>query len=404
MGGVFLVDKQKSPKQTKERQDGDWGIFENISLLPIERYDPFSTYIDETGSLVGHKTIFSPIRSKRPIEFESNQTQTHTVGKTQSSSKDTFCRLINGEIPSIVITKDLTIENDPFSTSSTDNILHSSTVFSTINLYPPISRVAETRESSTNSSTLYPKGLSFVHIFTKHHSFPEEIAVEDWQIFLQNYCLTLNSCLNHSTISQSRAVTIHSFFNIGPRAGASIPHLHGQTVLYINHSGSGSKFQSYTLASRGQKECVKCQYWEKDHIKTITAPVSIKDRIIAQNDNWMAFLAYAPEKDAHIRLLPHRHVSALWQLTEEELNSLAPLLVRSNELLSKFIKQEGPSFHLVNDRNIIIRQLIAPDNKHFHMFIDLLPIQQLGGLEILDNQKLSSIFPETISHKMNSFT
>ncbi|MHA1976684.1 MAG: hypothetical protein ACW98F_01120 [Candidatus Hodarchaeales archaeon] len=402
MEGLFLVDKKKKPLQFEEIQDGDWGIFDSNSLLPIERYDPFSTYRDEKGLKIGHKTIFSPIRRKRPIEFESDKHQPDLAEKLQSASKDTFCKLISGEIPSIIITKDLGVENDPFSTSSINHDLHSSTAFSTINLYPPVSRVVKTKEPRVDDTNQYPTGLSLVHVFTKHYSLPEEIPVTVWQIFLHNYCLTIKSCINHPTLNQSKDSVIHSFFNIGPRAGASIPHLHGQSVLYINHSGSGSKFRSYSLASLNHKECLQCYYWSKDRKNIHLSPISIKDRIIAQNDHWMAFLAYAPEKDAHIRLLPHRHVSALWKLTEGEINSLAPILVKSNAMLSKFIEQEGSSFHLVKDRNIIIRQLMKPNNSHFHMFIDLLPVQQLGGLEILDNQKISSTLPESISHIMKS--
>ena len=68
-------------------------------------------------------------------------------------------------------------------------------------------------------------------------------------------------------------------------------------------------------------------------------------------------------------------------------------------MLTDFIKQ-GNQYQLVEDRNIIIRQFPLDKENHFHMFIDILPVQQLGGAEAIDNQKFSFIFPETIASKM----
>ena len=351
---------------------------------------------------VGHKTFFSPIRRRRRIEFGSTLIHTQPPEKIHSSPNDSFCKLIKGEIPSIVITKDLSLNKDPFSTTPTNESLHSTTAFSTIHLYPPISRVVE-KEASEYQNSRHPLGLSLIHIFTQHHSFPEEVSVEEWDIFLQNYHLTMKSCISHPTIRRLENITIHTFFNIGLRAGASIPHLHGQSLMF-NPSGSGSKNASYTLASQGHNNCLKCQYWEKGEINFFSESISIKNRIIASNKYWMAFLAYAPEKDSHIRLLPRRHVSAFWLLDKKELSALAPIIIQCNKMLSNFIKREGKNYHLVKDRNIIVRQTPPTHDNHFHMFIDILPVQQLGGAEILDNQKFSSELPETIASKMLSLT
>ncbi len=394
-----MVKQEKNPKGD---HDGYWGIYQSKKLLPIERYDPFSTYMEKSGSIIGHKTIFSPIRRKRPLEFETAYIDTPPTGETHSSILDTFCRLIKGNIPSIVISKDQDIESDPFSVEPTENDLSSATTISTINLYPPIARVLNSSEQSVYNDHQIPVGLSFVHILTQHYMFPEEVPTKSWQIFLKNYCLTIESCINHPKIKHEKNIILQTAFNIGQRAGASIPHLHGQSILYINNSGSGSKYNSYLRSSQNQKECLKCTYWTDREETVNSSPITIHDRILWKNENWMAFLAFAPEKDAHIRLLPRRHVPALWLLSEEEINSLASILIKSNAMLTRFIEEEGEKFNLVKDRNIIFRQLIDSSNSHFHMFIDILPVQQLGGLELFDNQKISSELPETISLKIKS--
>jgi UDPglucose--hexose-1-phosphate uridylyltransferase len=389
-------------KASQNIHDGDWGIYQTEKLLPIERYDPFSTYIDETGSIIGHKTIISAIRGKRPNEFKPTIFQSLTDRENHSTYPDTFCKLIKGDLPSIVVSRDGKIESDPFSVKPTETDLRSSTVFSTLNLYPPITRVLESNQREIQNGIPHPFGVSFVHIFTNHYTFPEEISIEDWYTFLKNYCLTIESTINHPKIGQKKNLLLQTVFNIGQQAGASIPHLHGQSILHIDPSGSGSKYKSYLRASQSQKVCLQCNYWTGKETRIGSSLITIKNRIILQNDDWMAFLSYAPEKDAHIRLLPRRHVSVLWELSDQEVRSLAPIIIESNKLLSNFVEHEGKKFHLSKDRNIIFRQSINPSDDKFHMFIDLLPVQQLGALEIIDNQKISSIRPETITIKMKT--
>jgi len=381
--------------------DGEWGIFTSDKFLPFERFDPFSTYLDKNGLKIGHRTIFSPIRMNRPIEFDPASIHTQTRKKSLSSTQDTFCTLIKGELPSIVISKDLKLENDPFSATPTFNCLNSSTVFTIINLYPPISRVID-KKISRLKDTNFLSGLSLVHLFSNHYLYPEEVSTKEWQLFLLNYCLTIKSCKNRSKNPQIKDVKLQTFFNIGARAGGSIPHLHGQSIMFISDLGSGSKSKSYELASQNHNVCLKCQLIKKRQTIIFSETVSLKERIIASNEHWIAFLAHAPEKDAQIRLLPRRHVSSVWSLDEEELTALAPIIIKSNRALSKFIEQEGGKYHLVKDRNMVLRQLLHPKSNHFHMFIDIYPVQQLGGAELFDNQKFSSELPETIASQMNT--
>ena len=48
--------------------------------------------------------------------------------------------------------------------------------------------------------------------------------------------------------------------------------------------------------------------------------------------------------------------------------------------------------------------------KHFgfstpiHMLIDIIPVQQIGGAEILDDHRLSHIFPEETAKRMREFS
>ena len=315
--------------------------------------------------------------------------------------EDTFCGLVKGLSPAIVISKDLSITQDPFSQNAHCENLLSKKALTAINLFPPVVRIVRKSSDSNKSNTSPPMGLSLVHLFTNHYSLPEEVPDNEWLTFFLNYRMTVNACLNHKKISSYKQSVIQTFFNIGERSGASIPHLHGQTVLFWNQQGGGTKSDTYRKSSYSTPNgCTKCQLWLDERMSSVAQSLNLQERLIIKNAHWMAFLAYAPEKDAQIRILPKRHISAFWDLNDEELTDLVPVLIKSNQMLTNFINTQGGKYQLIKDRNIIIRQFEQDIDNQFHMFIDILPVQQLGGAETIDNQKFSCIFPETIAKIM----
>jgi galactose-1-phosphate uridylyltransferase len=377
--------------------NGKWGIFQDNQSIPTERFDPFCSYIDKEGNFIGHKSIISPIRAQRPIEWEPEK----EIQDPPQRATDTFCRIVNGELPAIVISKDLKLNQDFFSTNAYSEKLISNVILSIINLYPPIARVTYNPPSPSAISSNFVFGISLVHLFSKHYFLPEEAPKDQWIMFLRNYSLTIKSCLDHPRIKALKGINIHSFFNIGAKAGASTPHLHGQSVLYWDQKGIGSKHNTYWKTSEyNQEKCTKCILWKESEENTLSHSLLLDKRMIFQNDNWKVFLAYAPEKDAHIRLLPRKHISHLWSLNNIELNDLAIALIKANYMLTGFIKEEGRKYQLSIDRNIIIRQFLPNKGEHFHMFIDILPVQQLGGAEEIDNQKFSLVYPEVVASEM----
>lgn len=378
---------------------GKWGIFYQDRSLPTIRYDPFSTYLDSRGNKIGHKTVISPSRYFRPIETELD-TSTEEEQK-DIQEEDTFCELINGKLPAIVISKDLKLIKDPFDTESLMLNLEESRVVTIINLFPPIARVRLFEVSDQNFGLDIPIGVSYVHVLTTHYKYPEDVPVEEWVVFFQNYTMTLSSTISHSNFNDSKSILVNSFFNIGNLAGASIPHLHGQSYIYENNMELGNRLYSYWKSSvQNSTSCRKCNLKITDQSLGRDEQGSLESRVIFENEGWVVFLAYAPEKDAHIRLVPKRHVSALWKLSDNEIDLLSKAFVIANQILAKFIRKEGKTLQLDLDRNIVFRQFHAQEDSHFHMFIDILPVQKLGGAELSDSQKISSIYPELIAFKM----
>jgi hypothetical protein len=65
-------------------------------------------------------------------------------------------------------------------------------------------------------------------------------------------------------------------------------------------------------------------------------------------------------------------------------------------MLTRFISEFGEKLLILQDRNIVFRQ----QNSNFHMLIDIIPVQQVGGAEVLDDYRLSTFLPENTANFM----
>ncbi|MFX0184460.1 MAG: hypothetical protein ACFE95_15365 [Candidatus Hodarchaeota archaeon] len=379
--------------------NGYWGIFNEFNSAPEDRWDPFRTIIDKNGIKIGHHTFISTFRYDKPHEYTRRKGIIEVKGAKEG--EDSFCHLVEGKLPSIVISKDLTVSKDPLSTEPVFENLRSYKVFSTINLYPAMPRIFPSKKYFTERNII--KGISLVHVFSKHYITLEEIPKEELVIYLKNISLTIKAAREALTAEESEKINIYHFYNIGLNAGASIPHFHSQTLVHINSYGHGWKNQGFITAHEEHRVltgdnsyCLGCKYSDRIDTDPLGQELNFKERLIWENSHWMITAAFAPEKDGQLRILPKRHVSAIWQLMEEEIKTLAKTLLTANIMLTRFINEFGEKLLILQDRNIVFRQ----QHSNFHMLIDIIPVQQVGGVEVLDNYRLSTFLPEDTANYM----
>lgn len=382
--------------------EGFWGIYQKLELTPEVRLDPFRTTIDERGTKISHHSYISTLRADRPDEYFASQNE--PLFDHLEEGEDSFCRLVTGELPSIVVSRDLTLRKNPLSTEPSFEDLRASKVFSSINLFTPIARTLLPTELPFRSEIV--QGIPLLHIFTKHYYSIEEVPFEEMVLYLKNIILTIEASQKMLSGRNDNITTVFHFYNIGSRAGSSIPHLHSQTLLYADR-GHGWKDHSFFLTFEKNKQlvgndsyCLGCKYAKRLNVDPIGQRLHINERVIWEDDNWLVFTAYAPERDGHIRLLPKRHVSSLWELEPFEIPSLAKALKFTNHSLSQFIEHFGESLNIQPDRNILFRQKHFGFTTPIHMLIDIIPVQRIGGAEILDDHRLSHIFPEETAKRM----
>ncbi|MHA2224671.1 MAG: hypothetical protein ACXAC8_05680 [Candidatus Hodarchaeales archaeon] len=400
------MSKHKYDKQSTSRiKNGSWGIFQELDPVPQERWDPFRTVSYKDGEKIGHQSYISTIRADRPHENVIYRRE-NSINHIQEGG-DTFCQLIKGKLPSIVLSRDLSLTKDPLSVESDFEDLTETEVFTSVNLFTPMTRIVQTTQDKSLKIDKVVKGIPLLHVFTNHYNALEEIPEHILVLYLKNIILTVNASLKSLSTNKKDLFPLLHFYNIGSHAGASIPHLHSQTYLYSNKKGHGWKNHGFLVASKNHKQitgnnsfCLGCSYSEKVERDPFNQILHIKERIIWEDEYWMVLTAYAPERDAQIRLLPKRHVSSLWEIIPVEISSLAHALIIANKALSNFVKDFGERFYLFPDRNILFRQQQSGNHSSIHMIIDIIPAQRIGGAEILDDYRISHIYPEKAAKYM----
>jgi galactose-1-phosphate uridylyltransferase len=148
--------------------------------------------------------------------------------------------------------------------------------------------------------------------------------------------------------------------------------------------------------------CLACAIAKsrKNVLDPIGQNLLVEERIVYENEGWFVFTAFAPERDGQIRIIPKKHTSRFIELEEDQLSTLADALVKANIALDEFIDKAPPNMHLLQDRNILIRQENEGYDSGMHMMIDIIAIQRIGGAEKMETYRIATMFPETTAKIM----
>ena len=387
--------------------EGHWGIYRDKDNMPLERFDPFRTIINEFGTKVGHITQFSPLRGNRPFEHRDNNQEN---AELPSPADDSFCKIIKGELPAVVLSFEKQIGNHPLSVKSEKKDFSKYSAISIVNLFTPMARVLYEHTQSLDSVQDKSVGIGMVHLITNHYDTLSEASIEETiELLLTTQIAQKNSIqILKEKYNTDKLTTLH-FFNIGEEAGASICHLHSQTYIYANEIGHGWTSLGFLSVPGFHKEkmenenyCLACELVKnREKLKDpIEQELLVKERTVFENDGWIILTAFAPERDGQLRLIPKKHTSKFHELDEKQIYDLAEALVVANKALDKFVKIAHPSMNLLQDRNILFRQENVGYNSDMHMLIDIIPIQRIGGAEIMETYRIATMFPEDVAKIM----
>lgn len=175
---------------------------------------------------------------------------------------------------------------------------------------------------------------------------------------------------------------IEIFHNHGKEAGASIAHPHSQLVAipvispYIKLEIDGA--ESYFGAN---KKCVFCDIiqWELEK----------KERIVFENERFVAFCPFASRAAFEVWVLPKKHQPYFERMSEEDKIDGGAALKQVIAKISKVLDFPAFNFYLHTS------PCDGKDYPHYHWHIEILPKTSVwAGFELSTGIEVSAIEPE----------
>jgi len=251
-------------------------------------------------------------------------------------------------------------------------------------------RVIENKYSSVNRNLELKKygsglrreisgfGIHDVIIEHPHHNMTLALmSLSDIEMILHAWLRRYQEVKAHPLV---RHVVI--FKNQGLRAGGSLEHPHSQiyglpVVPFEVEVRLREMARYYDINDR----CLICDL--------IADELSEGQRVIAQNESFVALMPYADLSPYHFWILPKRHHPCFDSLNEQEIPLLAKLIRHVFGQMFQALK--NPDF------NLVIQSLshYEKEFESFHWYISVIPqVKHKGGLEYAGGLYVNPVLPE----------
>jgi UDPglucose--hexose-1-phosphate uridylyltransferase len=128
-------------------------------------------------------------------------------------------------------------------------------------------------------------------------------------------------------------------------------------------------------------ECVFCQ--------TLRQELRARERIVYENQSFVAFIPYAALSPFHLWIYPRRHMSAFDAIMDGELEHLATAL---RTVLAKLYHGLSDPDYNFSIRSIPLR---AGQTDYFHWYVAIVPrVTKTAGFEIGSGMYINTALPE----------
>lgn len=257
------------------------------------------------------------------------------------------------------------------------------------NKYPVLTRLSK-RIQSRHRGLMHAVdgyGVHEVVIDTPRHDLTVALLpTPEVEAIIESYRNRYQACM-----SDNRIAHIVIFKNHGPGAGTSLIHPHSQVI--------GIPVVSYQVRDRIRTmeehlalhgDCALCQMIQDE--------IEAEERILYQNDSFVALIPYAALSRYHIWIFPKRHMARFGEMSEDEVPELAQTLRHVLRML--YYGLGDPDF------NYIVRSSprgCAPEA--FHWYISIVPrTGQAAGFELGSGMFVNPSLPEQSAAFLRSVT
>ncbi len=376
-----------------------WGIItkynftdDKVKYVPRKRWDPLSSaeiklYDPSTGRLIpigkrrGHFSYVSPIRARRPGENKENRAEKRRV--------DVFKNIIEGKDYAIFIAIDDKRADSVFSVTPVMKELKGVKAATIINRFPAMVRHIDpeieqkVKQMVEDRYTHIARGINLVTFVSgEYYESISEAKTEMLTCLLKSMTAAIGFSVEEATKRGIKLIPVYAFFNIGYMAGGSQPRLHAQVYIDLNQDGHGTFMENLLQAFEEKKNNGYCYLCTSRH----------DNRVVYENNTWIAWATSSPRRNFHLRLSPKRHVERVTEFEAVELEGLADALIK----LSKALDMVG----VAKDRNILIYSNPFGYESFFHVFIDVIPFERVGGIEMFDSVRVARYSPEDVAMEL----
>lgn len=392
-----------------------WGIITEANSVnvepwqyPIKRFDPFRMRpirIKEQpiGKITGRFTYISAVRSQRPLTTQATSPTSHSP----TSQPCIYGAIVQGFdycIPILTITRnqEVQIYDHLFSLTPYIYDFTDDAVVSIINKFPAMVRFDASHSGIPNLA----HGICLVAFPTKHYKqlleMPNDTITSLLLALQESQRVIVENCQGR-IVSLTPAgkfvetIPIEVFFNIGAAVGGSIEHIHGQLYADLSDTGHSITTEWAILSAQDENSgCIPCRMIRGQIQELGGIPLPFDLLKIAENSYGVVYASFAPTANYQLKIISHRHVKFLTDLTLSELDALAELL-RVAFFGLDYLRVPA-------DRNIRLTQLPAGyEGVDFHLRWSIDPFDSFGGFERRGDQKVAKVFPESIANLMREF-
>ncbi len=318
----------------------------------------------------GDWVVIATGRSKRPETFRKERRQKEEI----SREKCPFCEISEKAEPTLIFS-----EGKRVSFEKGDKISKDWTTIVLPNKYPAFSPSSELNRRSEGKFFQRMNAVGFHEVVvTGDHKkqiaqLSENRIRELIDLYQQRYLdLKDKEFVNYISIFQ----------NHGVEAGASIAHPHSQIITTpLIDSDLKRALRTAKEYFEDNKKCIYCEMnkWEKEK----------KERIIFQNDGFLALCPFASKAAFEIIISPKKHLSYFEKITDKQKKQLAETFQKAFGKLYKGLDDPPYNFYLHTS------PCDGKEHNYYHWHFTILPkTATWAGFEIGTQMEISTIEPE----------
>jgi UDPglucose--hexose-1-phosphate uridylyltransferase len=379
--------------------------FNNLKNVPLKRWDPLGSQpieLNKSGRTVtlmkqfGQYSYISPIRSERVNQFlqrhkgpQKKDGEFIDIFKATLDARDYLDDESTkiGDAFSITVCDGKNRLDNPFSVVPRIRTT-SEKAITFINKFPAMCRVMDPEIKSYIEKYLDPnaKIAMGVNLISTTRDYAENIEAVSTDSLSALFLSMIEGIKYVIEESKVQYIPVSPFFNIGSQAGGSVPRLHAQVYMDLVEDGHGSRMENILRAFEDMKKKGACHLCQSKH--------ESGNRGIAVSDYWVLFSSGSPIRNFHLRICPREHIEQVDDLKDYHIADLSKLL----QLTSKAMTKLG----IEQNRNLIFNTKPHGYDSYFHLFLDLIPFETIGGAEMADSMRVVRISPLVVADDMRN--